>query len=150
MGNDTTIDADTPGPNPTGYSVTAEAHCALQALVSACMSELPRELERYSDKVTFSSTSTAGSKPCFPCPLKEQEAGCALKALEGCLVGAITDLRYGRQAQGRRIEVDPAKVTCFLMSAYITTLDGMGKTHPKIKYRLPGMSASARSPYSLL
>ncbi|KAK8138904.1 hypothetical protein PG984_002284 [Apiospora sp. TS-2023a] len=139
MGNDTTIDAaDTPG--PTGYSVTAEAHCALQALVSACMLELPRELDRYIDKVTFSSTSNAGGKPCFPCPLKEQEAGCALKALEGCLVGAIVDLRYGgrqAQAQGRKIEVDPAKVTCFLMSAYITTLDGMGKTHPKIKYRLP-------------
>ncbi|KAK8124662.1 uncharacterized protein PG998_000421 [Apiospora kogelbergensis] len=133
MGNDTAIDADMP--EPIVYSVAAEAHCALQALVSACMSELPRELDQYIDKVTFSSTSPAGDKPCFPCPLKEQEAGCALKALEGCLAGAIADLRYG--SQGRDIEVDPAKVTSFLMSAYITTLDGMGKAHPKIKYRLP-------------
>ncbi|KAK8056561.1 hypothetical protein PG993_001788 [Apiospora rasikravindrae] len=134
MGNDTTIDADTPG--PVGYSVAAEAHCALQTLVTACMSELPRELEQYIDKVTFSSSSPTGKKPCFPCPLKEQEAGCALKALEGCLTGVIADLRYGRQ--GRTVDVDLARVTCFLMSAYITTLDGMGKAHPKIKYRLPG------------
>ncbi|KAK7951726.1 uncharacterized protein PG986_007454 [Apiospora aurea] len=133
MGNDTAIDADTPG--PIGYSVAAEAHCALQALVSACMSELPRELGQYIDKVIFFSSSPTGDKPCFPCPLREQEAGCALKALEGCLAGAITDLRYGRQE--RTIDVDLAKVTCFLMSAYITTLDGMGKAHPKIKYRLP-------------
>ncbi|KAK6841647.1 hypothetical protein PG987_002507 [Apiospora arundinis] len=133
MGNDTAIYADMP--ESIGYSVAAEAHCALQALVSACMSELPRELDQYIDKVTFSSTSPIGNKPCFPCPLKEQEAGCALKALEGCLAGAIADLRYG--SQGRNIVVDPARVTCFLMSAYITTLDGMGKAHPKIKYRLP-------------
>ncbi|KAK8026897.1 hypothetical protein PG991_003953 [Apiospora marii] len=76
MGNDTTIDADTPG--PTGYSVTAEAHCAFQALVSACMSELPRELDRYIGKVTFSSTSTAGEHAMLPVPA--EGAGSRLRA----------------------------------------------------------------------
>jgi hypothetical protein len=117
------------------YSVSTGSHAALAALVSACGSVLPVEVTRHLGGVRFSASSPDLDTICFPCPLREQELGAALKGLEGCLAGAVADLRYGRQ--DREIDVDVGQVTCFLMSAYLTTLDGMGKGDTKIKKRLP-------------
>lgn len=121
---------------PYYYSVVGGAYAALQGLASACKAELPREVDDYIDHVMFSNKSPSGDTICFPCPLKEQEAGLALKAVEGCAAAALADLRFGKQ-QGRIVNVNLERITCFLMSAYVTTLDGMDKGHAKIKYRLP-------------
>lgn len=135
-----TLDQPRDSPGPVDYSISSGARAALQALVAACRLQLPRAFEEYVDAVSFSSSSPTGDQPCIPCPLREQECASALKALEGCASAALADLRYGTK-QSRTIGVDSLKTTAFLMSAYITTLDGMGKAHPKIKYRLPGLHA---------
>ncbi|KAK9423650.1 putative CoA-transferase family III [Seiridium unicorne] len=117
------------------YSVVAGAHVALEALAAVCSSELPSMFEAHLKNVTFHAASASTDVICFPCPLKEQDLGSALKALEGCVAAIIADLRYGHQE--RDVTVDVGKVTCFLMSAYLTTLDGMGKSDTRIKSRLP-------------
>ncbi|KAI0184689.1 CAIB/BAIF family enzyme [Xylaria flabelliformis] len=90
--------------------------------------------------VVFDGRSTTGDSVCFPCPLRQQEACAALKALEGCAVAAIADLQ--RKECCRKIIINLEQVTCFLMSAYITTLDGLDKSNPKIRDRLPGWCPS--------
>lgn len=127
--------------NSVDYSVINGAYDALQALAAACNSELPLVFQDHLKHVTFTASSTCTDTVCFPCPLKEQDLGSALKAMEGCLVSMIADLRYGSHESD--VVVDVSKVTCFLMSAYLTTLDGMGKSHTKIKYRLPGGSLNS-------
>lgn len=68
--------------------------------------------------------------------MKEQEAAAAVRALEGIAAASIADLRYG--ARPRRIDVDVSKVGCYLMSAYMTTIDSMDKGNPETRNRIPG------------
>ncbi|RYC58362.1 hypothetical protein CHU98_g7847 [Xylaria longipes] len=76
------------------YSVSNNANRALKILLQASQSELPIEFFPYAQDVVFDSRSTTGDSVCFPCPLRQQEACAALKALEGCAVAAIADLQY--------------------------------------------------------
>ncbi|KAI1743779.1 CoA-transferase family III [Xylaria scruposa] len=122
-------------PREACYSVSNNANRALKILLQASQSELPAEFFRYSKDVVFDGRSTTGDSVCFPCPLRQQEACAALKALEGCAVAAIADLQ--RKECRREIVVNLEQVTCFLMSAYITTLDGLDKSNSKIRDRLP-------------
>ncbi|KAI3336883.1 CoA-transferase family III [Xylariaceae sp. AK1471] len=117
------------------YSVGEHARHALKTLLQASPSELPVEFFRYVQDVVFDNYSITGDSVCLPCPLRQQEACAALKALEGCAVAAIADLQ--RKEGRRKITVNVERVTCFLLSAYITTLDGLGKSNPKISRRLP-------------
>lgn len=123
-----------PAPREPPYSVGHNARCAIEVLLQASRSELPAEFSRYIEGVQFTSSVT-GNSVCLPCPLRQQEACAALKALEGCAVAAIADLQ--RKEPRRRITVNLERVACFLMSAYITTLDGLDKSNPKINTRLP-------------
>ncbi|KAI0480404.1 CoA-transferase family III [Xylariaceae sp. FL0804] len=119
------------------YLVGEAAEVAFNTLLQASKTELPREvlenLQR--QNVVFESPSPLRDTPCFPCPLRQQEACAAIRALEGCLTAAIADMRCGRRR--REVVVDLERVTCYLMSAYITTLDGLDKGNPKILRRLP-------------
>lgn len=118
------------------YSVRDAASCALAGLLSACQHEVPAGYLQHLQHITFTSSSpVAADAPLFPCPMKEQEATAAVRALEGLAAAAIADLCYG--AQPRRITVDVSKVGCFLMSAYMTTIDGMDKGNPGVKDRIP-------------
>ncbi|KAI0486658.1 CoA-transferase family III [Xylaria cf. heliscus] len=131
-----TISQQRPAPGPrASYSVSSNANRAMNVLLQASQSELPIEVFQYAEDVVFDSRSTTGDSVCFPCPLRQQEACAALKALEGCAVAAIADLQ--RKGRRREIVVNLEQVTCFLMSAYITTLDGLDKFNPKIGHRLP-------------
>ncbi|KAI2642524.1 CoA-transferase family III [Xylaria nigripes] len=125
----------TPLSEGASYSVSNNAYHAMQTLLRASQSELPAEFCRYVHDVAFNSHSTTGDSVCLPCPLRQQEACAALKALEGCAVVAIADLQ--RKKARKKITVHLERVTCFLMSAYITTLDGLDKSNPKIRLRLP-------------
>lgn len=129
----------TPEPTPGGfsYSVGENARRALEILLRASQPDLPIEFMRHVRDVAFVHGPAAGDSVCLPCPLRQQEACAALKALEGCAVAAIADLQ--RQERRREITVNLGRVTCFLMSAYITTLDGLDKSDPKISHRLPGL-----------
>ncbi len=87
--------------------------------------------------VEVTASSEEGDSIHFPTPLRAQETVAAIKGLEGCAAAAIAKLRYGDE-KSRRVQVDLDKVSAFLMSAYITTLDGMDKADPEIKGRVPG------------
>ncbi|KAI0202741.1 CoA-transferase family III [Astrocystis sublimbata] len=122
-------------PREESYSVSNDASRAMKILLQASRSELPAEFHQYARNVLFNSRSTAGDSVSLPCPLRQQEACAALKALEGCAVAAIADLRHEERC--RKITVDIERVTCFMMSAYLTTLDGLDKFNQKISQRLP-------------
>ncbi|KAF2972864.1 hypothetical protein GQX73_g817 [Xylaria multiplex] len=122
-------------PRETSYSVSRHARHAVEILLQATESELPAECCRYVQDVVFDGYSATGDSVCLPCPLRQQEACAGLKALEGCVVAAIAGLQ--RKERRRKITVNLERVTCFLMSAYITTLDGLDKSNPNISGRLP-------------
>jgi len=117
-------------------SVGEGAREALRALLDSCQDHVPDAFRANIHNVHFTSSSPTREMVLFPCPLKEQEAVAAIKALEACGAAAIADLRYGKTQ--RLIEVDVDKTACFLMSAYLSTVDGMDKSDPVIKGRLPG------------
>ncbi|GAP91136.2 putative caib baif family enzyme [Rosellinia necatrix] len=135
----TIINQQPPIPVPAlgeaAYSVCHNARRAMDILAQASQSELPAEFFRYIQDVVFDSGSATGNSVCLPCPLRQQEACAALKALEGCAIAAIADLQ--RKEPRREITVNLERVACFLMSAYITTLDGLDKSNTKISNRLP-------------
>ncbi len=116
-------------------SVSDGAAAALRSLLASCQAQLPESCLAHVQNVHFRSSSPGGETIFFPCPLKEQEAVAAVKALEACLAAAIADLRYGREK--RLIEVDVDKTACFLMSAYMATVDGMDKGNAAVQRRLP-------------
>ena len=118
------------------YSVPAEARRALYEAVRWAGDDLPHELLAHVADVRFTSAANAGSATYFPCPMKEIEATSGLKALEACAAAAIADLRY--RPQRRAITVDVERATCFLMSTYLSSIDGKGKTHPEVRSRLKG------------
>ncbi|SPQ22319.1 77fa5a5c-196a-474c-9865-0bd20da78203 [Thermothielavioides terrestris] len=117
------------------HSVVAGAKDALAKLCLACRTELPEAILAFADAVEITSASGKGDEVHFPCPLREQEAVTAIKALEACAAAAIAQLRYGMESKKIRIDVD--RVSAFLMSAYLTTLDGMDKADPRIRERIP-------------
>lgn len=126
-----------PAPEHVPYSVGENARHALQILLRASQPDLPAEFMRHVQDVVFVHGPAAGDSVCLPCPLRQQEACAALKALEGCAIAAIADLQL--KEHRKEITVNLGRVTCFLMSAYITTLDGLDKSDPKISHRLPGL-----------
>ncbi|KAI0971064.1 CoA-transferase family III [Xylaria arbuscula] len=117
------------------YSISRNACRTVETLLQTSRSEMPVEFSLYARDIVFDSYSVTGDSVCIPCPLRQQEAFAGLKGLEGCAVAAIADLQ--RKDYRGRITVNLERVTCFLMSAYITTLDGLDKHNPKISHRLP-------------
>ncbi|KAK4171201.1 hypothetical protein QBC36DRAFT_101711 [Triangularia setosa] len=123
---------------PKPYSVIDGARKALNSLEELCRHELPDNFSALAGNVTITSSSGQGNKVHFPSPLKEQDATAAIKGLEARVTSAIANLRYG--AGKRTVKVDIDKISGFLMSAYLTTIDGMDKTDPRVKERIPGVS----------
>lgn len=116
----------------TEYSLEAGTKAALQSLLHRANRQIPAEIKSHADDVIFSSL--AENKIFIPCPLKETEAASALKAVEAGAVAAIADIRYGKRK--KKIEVDLERAPCFLFAAYLTTIDGMDKRHPKVMSKL--------------
>ncbi len=126
----------------SSHSVDDGAWTALQSLLASCRQQLAEQFLAHVQNIRFTSSSPRGEKVYFPCPLKEQEAVLAVKALEACAVAAIADLRYGPES--RRINIDTDKTACFLMSAYLSTVDGMDKGNTSVRSKLPGSVSSCR------
>ncbi|RYP45922.1 hypothetical protein DL768_007790 [Monosporascus sp. mg162] len=120
---------------PRAHSVATRAKKALRAFIKSSQSQLPATFIDHAENVEFLHGST-GDVVCFPCPLQEQEAASALKAMEGAAVAAIADL-LDRQRRSRSIEVHLDQVTCFLMSAYMVTIKNRHKQHPEVKELVP-------------
>ncbi|CAP68986.1 uncharacterized protein PODANS_7_9440 [Podospora anserina S mat+] len=124
-------------PKPKPYSVIDGAREALTSLEELCRHELPGNFSTLAGNVNITSSSGQGNKVHFPSPLKEQDATAAIKGLEARVASAIAGLRYGAEKPSVTVDVD--KISGFLMSAYLTTIDGMDKTDPGVKERIPGM-----------
>ncbi len=118
------------------HGVATRAREALQVLIKSSRLQLPETFIDYTNNIKFLHGS-AGDVVCFPCPLQEQEAASALKALEGAAVAAIADLIENRTT-GRSIEVHLDRVTCFLMSAYMVTINDKGKLDPGVQELVRG------------
>ena len=123
------------------YSVVKESRFALERLVDLCAHLLPQRVLQNVQNVDF-VPSPGGERVYFPCPLKEVEATAAIKALEGAVAAAIADLQDDRKP--RSVSVDMDKIACFLMSTYLTTVDGLGKMDPDVKLKLIGQLSGRR------
>jgi len=136
-------------PPTAPYSVTRGALEALRALITASQYHLPVEFLEQVGYIAFASALPGSDMVHFPSPLREQDTMLAIKALEACAAAAIADLRYGESVseseEGRQITVDVDKTSCFLMSAYLTTVDGMGKQDSRVKAKIPGKIGTAVS-----
>ncbi|KAK4167583.1 CoA-transferase family III domain-containing protein [Cladorrhinum sp. PSN259] len=117
------------------HSVIQGSRVALDSLLNLCRTEIPSNFLPLTRNVKITSTSGNGDQVHFPSPLKEQDVTAAVKALEACAVGAISNLRYGTARRGIKVDLD--KISGFLMSAYLTTVDGMDKQDPRVKERIP-------------
>lgn len=107
------------------HGVATRAKQALHSLIQSSRSQLPGPFIDHARNTAFLH-GTIGDVVCFPCPLQEQEAAAALKALEGGAVAAIANLIEASSGE-RSVEVHLDRVTCFLMSAYLVTINGKGK-----------------------
>jgi hypothetical protein len=123
------------------YSVSTGASAAFAALHAALVRgvrcEFPNIFFEHAKNVSFSPERPGVNPVYFPCPLREQDVIAAIKALEGCVVAEIANLRYGESDQ-RNIHVDLDKAACFLISTYLVTIDGMRKGDPKVVSKLSG------------
>lgn len=129
--------------NHKPYSVMAGASAALKDLVAKCGSEIPEDALKNTTDVNYYSFTHKGDVVLFPCPLKEQEAVAAIKGLESRMASTIAGLRFGKAAGD--INVDVMKVTCFMASAYITTVDGLTKADENVKDKLPSKLSTSLS-----
>ena len=125
-------------PEKASYSVTKGASAALGALLDKCRTELPQgALDNINlDEVEFITSLGEGDAVLFPCPLKQQDAVGAIKALEACMAKALAQLQDSDR-QGC-ISVDMMKVACFISSAYITTVNSYSKADGEVRRYLPG------------
>ncbi|CCC05924.1 hypothetical protein SMACR_00139 [Sordaria macrospora] len=106
------------------YSVAIGASEAFGELLKQCKGQIPKEFRSYSGNVKF-APSIHGDQVYLPSPCREQDVIAAIKALEACAAAAIGDLHHGKKS--RSIKVDLDKAACFLMSAYLATIDGKSK-----------------------
>ena len=119
------------------YSVREECRRSLHRLLQLAGQQLPDEVREHVNNVTFSA-GKGSNVVHLPCPFKETEATSVLKAVEACVAAAIADLRFS--SKRRKIDVDTERATCFLFSAYLSTVDGMDKANPNVISRLKGRS----------
>ncbi|GME28013.1 CoA-transferase family III [Neofusicoccum parvum] len=117
------------GHSDAAYSMEAETRKSLDSLLQLAKTQIPAECRTIIEKTTFTTANTGS--PYFPCPFKETETTSALKAVEAGMAAAIADLVYGEKE--RKVTVDLDRASSFLFSAYLSTVGGMNKAHPKVK-----------------
>ena len=113
------------GSNP----MLKDTRAALGQLLHQAGNQIPAEVLPLIENVVFNTTNSGS--PYFPTPFKQTEAISALKAVEAGLASAIANLEHGDKQ--RRAVVDLERASCFLFSAYLTTIAGMSKAHPKVR-----------------
>ncbi|KAG7107364.1 Acetyl-coenzyme A transferase nodX like protein [Verticillium longisporum] len=116
------------------YSVKQGTEQALASLLASCRGQLPSAFVHAPRRLVFKDAPDDDVH--FPSPLKEQEALAAIKALEGAAAAAFANLREDHQSP-REITIDMSLISCFLMSAYLCTLDGLDKADPRVKNKIP-------------
>jgi hypothetical protein len=116
------------------YSPVREARRIFQLLCEQGSSlGLPEGIQEIKDRVIIESDY---DRVYFPIPLKETETAAALKAVEGAVVSALADLKFGKL--DRVVKVDLERATRFICQAYLATVDGLGKLDNGIRAKLKG------------
>ena len=113
------------------YSTLDSTWKAIQTLIDAA--DLPWQVTELVQQTTFTNESS----PILPCPFRQLEAAAALKAIEAAVANAIGKIRFGYEQD---VTIDLQHATLFLLSAYLATVDGMGKQHPGVKEKLKSIS----------
>lgn len=109
-----------PGPELSSYSVQVEAkHLLIKALLgnSKIKKDIPPEACEFANRISF----TGSSLPSLAINWRFAESAASLKALEACVVAALTRRKYGVHLKGAEINTDHAQL--FFMSAFIWTID---------------------------
>ncbi|KEY70243.1 hypothetical protein S7711_04352 [Stachybotrys chartarum IBT 7711] len=133
-----TVDIMTGPRTRCGYSVKKGASKALSTLLITCRNEIPEDyLNAYPSVAFASAPGLEADYPVFPCPMKEQEATAAVRAVEGMAAATISAFRYTGYQREPSICVDVSKIASFLMSAYVTALDDKTKGDPDLKAKIP-------------
>ena len=121
------------------FSVLESTEKAIRTLVEDPLLPIPREVKALISKITF----TNESEPILlPCPFRELEAAAALKTIEAAVANAIGKLRFGYEQE---VLIDLQHATLFLLMAYISTVDGLGKQDKGVKAKLKGTELGGKS-----
>ncbi|OCK78547.1 alpha-methylacyl-CoA racemase [Lepidopterella palustris CBS 459.81] len=119
----------TNGTHPPDYSMLRETRKTLDTLLRLAKDQIPDECLPIINNVEFTTANTGS--PYFPSPFKQTEATSALKAVEAGVAASIANIAYGERK--RRMVVDLERASAFLFSTYLATVNGMNKSHPKVK-----------------
>jgi hypothetical protein len=105
---------------------------ALRELLNDPLLPLPPEVKHIVARTTFINESN----PIFlPTPFRHIEAAAALKCIEGAIANLIGKERFGYEQD---VTIDLQHATLFLLMAYISTIDGLGKEDKAVKAKLKG------------
>lgn len=109
---------------------------AVQTLIDDPLLPIPREVKRLVERTTFLNES---NPILLPTPFRHIEAAGALKSIEGAIANLIGKERLGYEQD---VSIDLQHSTLFLLMAYISTIDGMGKQDKAVKAKLKGITSS--------
>ena len=116
--------------NDDEYSVVREAYNLLQ---SAALEHpqtallLPTQSKAYAEKIKF----TGSDSPSIPVNWRFAESIAVLKALEGIMINALLEKKYGIGAEEVVINIDHAQL--FIVSCLLTQIQGKGGESGKVE-----------------
>jgi len=108
---------------------------AIQTLIGDPLLPIPEEVKRLVGRTNFLNES---NPILLPTPFRHVEAAAALKCVEGAIANLIGKERFGYEQD---VSIDLQHSTLFLLMAYISTIDGMGKQDKAARAKLKGRKA---------
>jgi hypothetical protein len=109
---------------------------AVQILIEDPLLPLPEEAKRLATRTTFTNES---NPILLPTPFRHIEAAGALKCVEGAIANLIGKERFGYEQD---VNIDLQHSTLFLLMAYISKIDGLGKQDKAVRAKLNGIDPS--------
>ena len=113
-------------------TIESATQTAVQNLIEDPLLPIPTEAKRLLRRTTFLNES---NPILLPTPFRHIEAAGALKCIEGAIANLIGKERFGYEQD---INIDLQHSTLFLLMAYISTIDGLGKQDKSVRAKLKG------------
>jgi hypothetical protein len=107
-------------------TIESATRTAVQNLIEDPLIPIPAEAKRLVRQTTFLNESI------LPTPFLHIEAAGALKCIEGAIANLIGKERFGYEQD---INIDLQHSALFLLMAYISTIDGLGKQDNPVKHQ---------------
>jgi len=105
---------------------------AVQTLIEDPLLPLPEGVKHLVTRTTFTNES---NPILLPTPFRHIEAAGALKCIEGAIANLIGMERFGYKQD---VTIDLQHSTLFLLMAYISTIEGLGKQDKAVRTKLKG------------